>query len=72
MDYIQLMIMERECVIFANSTVLSLDDVLVYRHGRKRQETARLVQEGLNRLDGWCQEYKGCVIKDVMRSRFRG
>ena len=45
-------------------TLSFADDVLVYRHGRNRQETARLVQEELNRLDGWCQEYKGKIHPD--------
>ena len=45
-------------------TLSFADDVLVYRHGRNRQEIARSAQEELNRLDGWCQDFKGKIHPD--------
>ena len=45
-------------------TLSFADDVLVYRHGRNRQEMASSAQEELNRLDGWCDEFKGRIHPD--------
>ena len=43
-------------------TLSFADDVLVYRHGRDRQEIARSAQEELNRLGQWCEEYNGSTL----------
>ena len=45
-------------------TLSFADDVLVYRHGSDRQEIARSAQEELNRLGGWCQDFKGKIHPD--------
>ena len=45
-------------------TLSFADDVLVYRHGRDRQEIAALVQQELNRVDGWCSEMNGKIHPD--------
>ena len=45
-------------------TLSFADDILVYRHGKDREEIARSVQAELNRLDGWCDEYKGRIHPD--------
>ena len=45
-------------------TLSFADDVLVYRHGRDRQEIARSAQEELNRLGQWCEEYNGSIHPD--------
>ena len=45
-------------------TLSFADDVLVYRHGKDRQAIADSVQEELNRLDNWCNEFKGRIHPD--------
>ena len=45
-------------------TLSFADDVLVYRHGRDRQEIAALVQQELNRVDDWCSEMNGKIHPD--------
>ena len=45
-------------------TLSFADDVLVYRHGRDREEMARSAQEELNRLGEWCEEFKGRIHPD--------
>ena len=45
-------------------TLSFADDVLVYRHGRVRQEIARSTQEELDRLGHWCEDYKGRIHPD--------
>ena len=45
-------------------TLSFADDVLVYRHGRDRQEIAASVQLELNRIDGWCSDMNGKIHPD--------
>ena len=45
-------------------TLSFADDILVYRHRRDPEEIARSVQAELDRLDGWCDRYKGRIQPD--------
>ena len=45
-------------------TLSFADDILVYRHGRSRQDIAELVQLELNRIDEWCSEMNGKIHPD--------
>ena len=45
-------------------TLSFADDVLVYRHGKDREEIARSAQEELDRLGEWCVEFKGRIHPD--------
>ena len=40
-------------------TLSFADDVLVYRKGKNREETARSVQEELDRIGEWCEQHNG-------------
>ena len=45
-------------------TLSFADDILVFRHGKDRQAIAASAQEELDRLDGWCTEFKGRIHPD--------
>ena len=45
-------------------TLSFADDILVYRHGRNRQEIAESVQSELNRIDEWCNDMNGKIHPD--------
>ena len=45
-------------------TLSFADDVLVYRHGKDREDIARSAQEELDRLGEWCGEFKGRIHPD--------
>ena len=45
-------------------TLSFADDVLVYRHGKNRQEIADSVQQELDRIEEWCTEMNGKIHPD--------
>ena len=45
-------------------TLSFADDVLVYRHGRDREQIVAEVQRELDRIDVWCQEMNGKIHPD--------
>ena len=45
-------------------TLSFADDVLVYCHGKDREEIARSAQEELDCLGEWCGEFKGRIHPD--------
>ncbi len=42
-------------------TLRFADELLVYRHGKDRKAIADSVQEELNRLDNWCNDFRGSI-----------